>query len=92
MIFSWDEGKNRFIKKHRGIIFERITVAIEEGDILDVLKHPDMTKYHNQKIYVVKIDSYAWLVPFRDEADKRILITAYPSRKYTSLYLKENQK
>jgi len=92
MIFSWDEGKNRFIKKHRGITFERITVAIEEGDILDVLKHPDMTKYHNQKIYVVRIDSYAWLVPFRDEADKRILITAYPSRKYTSLNLEENQK
>jgi len=86
MIFSWDKAKNHFIKKNRNIGFERIIVAIEEGDILDVLKHPDITKYHNQKIYMINIDSYAWVVPFRDEAGKRILITAYPSRKYTSLY------
>jgi len=93
MIFSWDEAKNHFIKKNRGVSFERIIVAIEEGDILDVLKHPDETKYRNQKIYVLNIDSYAWIVPFRDEADKRILITAYPSRKFTSLYFKkENGK
>jgi len=91
MIFSWDEAKNRFINKHRGITFEKIMVAIEEGDILDVLKHPDITKYHNQKIYVINIDNYAWVVPFRDEEDRRILITAYPSRKYTYLYLKENK-
>jgi len=91
MIFSWDEAKNRFINKHRGITFEKIMVAIEEGDILDVLKHPDITKYHNQKIYVINIDNYAWVVPFRDEEDRRILITAYPSRKYTFLYLKENK-
>jgi hypothetical protein len=49
MIFSWDKAKNHFIKKNRNIGFERIIVAIEEGDILDVLKHPDITKYHNQK-------------------------------------------
>jgi hypothetical protein len=35
----------------------------------------------------IKIDNYAWVVPFRDAAEKRILITAYPSRKFTAEYL-----
>jgi hypothetical protein len=38
-------------------------------------------------IDTLNIDNYAWVVPFRDEAGKRILITAYPSRKFTAQYL-----
>ena len=93
MIFTWDEEKNNFLICNRNISFERIIVAIEEGDILDVLKHPNEIKYNHQKLYILSIDGYAWIVPFRDEQDKRILITAYPSRKYTSRYSnKENGK
>lgn len=89
MIFTWDEEKNNFLICNRSISFERIIVAIEEGDILDVLKHPNEIKYNHQKLYILNIDGYAWIVPFRDEQDQRILITAYPSRKYTSRYLNE---
>jgi len=72
---------------NRNISFERILVALEEGDILQILQHPNVSKYKGQKIYVLNIDNYAWVVPFRDEADKRNLITAYPSRKLTAKYL-----
>ncbi len=92
MIFVWDEEKNRFLAANRGISFERILVAIEEGDILDVLEHPNKMKYAKQKLYVLNIDGYAWIVPFRDETDQRLLITAFPSRKYTSLYLKKENR
>jgi hypothetical protein len=38
-------------------------------------------------IDTLNIDNYAWVVPFCDEAGKRILITAYLSRKVTAQYL-----
>jgi hypothetical protein len=87
MIYSWDETKNRYLSINRNMSFERILVALEEGDILQVLQNPNQYKYKNQKIYILNIDNYAWVVPFRDEADKRVLITAYPSRKFTAEYL-----
>lgn len=87
MIYSWDEPKNRYLVLNRNMSFERILVALEEGDLLQVLQNPNQSKYKNQKIYILNIDNYAWVVPFRDEADKRILITAYPSRKFTAEYL-----
>lgn len=64
-------------------------MALQEGDLLDVLEHPNSEKYAGQRLYVLNIDNYAWVVPFRDSGDSRILITAFPSRKYTSVYLKE---
>jgi sortase (surface protein transpeptidase) len=87
MIYSWDETKNRYLSINRNMSFERTLVALEEGDILQVLQNPNQYKYKNQKIYILNIDNYAWVVPFRDEADKRVLITAYPSRKFTAEYL-----
>jgi len=87
MKYAWDEEKNRYLSSNRNISFERILVALEEGDILQVLQNPNQHKYKDQKIYILSIDNYAWIVPFRDEEDKRVLITAYPSRKFTAKYL-----
>ena len=87
MTFSWNQKKNEVIKRDRGISFERVVVAIESGDIVTVLEHPNLDKYPGQKVYVVKIDGYAWAVPYRDEGERRVLITAYPSRRLTREYL-----
>ncbi len=87
MIYSWDETKKRYLSINRNTSFERILVALEEGDILQVLQNPNQNRYQDQKIYILNIDNYAWVVPFRDEADKRILITAYPGRKFTAKHL-----
>jgi hypothetical protein len=87
MIYSWDETKNRYLSLNRNMSFERILVTLEEGDILQVLQNPNQYKYQGQKIYILNIDNYAWVVPFRDEAGKRILLTAYPGRKFTAQYL-----
>jgi uncharacterized DUF497 family protein len=89
MTFAWDNEKNEFLRKERGITFERVVVAIESGDILAVLEHLNPEAYPGQRLYVVKIDDYAWIVPYRDKGENRELITAYPSRKYTRKYLKE---
>ena len=90
MTFSWDNDKNEFLRNERGIGFERLVVAIESGDILAVLEHTNPDAYPNQRLYVVEIDGYTWAVPCRDEGEYRVLITAYPSRKFTRRYLKES--
>ncbi len=86
MIFNWDDRKNERLKKERGISFEEIILAIDNGQLLSVLTHPNPEKYAGQKIYLVALDDYVVAVPFREEGDEILLITAYPSRKYTKLY------
>lgn len=89
MIFSWNTDKNQQLKFERGISFERIVIAIEEGALLDVLQHTNLSQYPNQFILVVEIESYAICVPCVVSANEYFFKTLFPSRKYTQLYLKE---
>ena len=87
MSFHWNEEKNILLKQERGVSFERIVVAIEEGHLLDVLQHPNIEKYGNQLILVVEIDDYAFCIPcVPDENGDFFLKTLYASRKYTKQY------
>ena len=87
MIFIWNEKKNLQLKENRGIGFERIVVAIEEGNLLAVLNHPNKKKYHNQLVLVIEIASYAFCVPcVRDKDENFFLKTIFPSRKYTKQF------
>lgn len=90
MQYYWDERKNNKLKRERGITFERILVAIEQGDLIDILVHQNRSKYPGQKLLVINIDYYCWVVPFEDdtEQNRRKLITAFPSRKMTKHYLR----
>ncbi len=67
MAFHWNEQKNEILRKERGISFERIVVAIEEGHLLDVLEHPNKERYANQIVIIVEIDRYAVCVPAIEE-------------------------
>jgi hypothetical protein len=67
----------------RGISFEEITVAVEAGALLDVVPHPKPKQYPRQKIMVVEVFGYAYLVPFVEERDHFFLKTIIPSRKAT---------
>ena len=51
--FRWGAPKNEQLKLDRGVSFEQMVVAIEAGGILDVLSHPNPTKYPRQKVLVV---------------------------------------
>ncbi len=90
--FDWDELKNAKLKFERQVCFEDIQTAINEGGLLDVLQHHNPDKYPNQKIYVVNIESYIYLVPFSESKDKYFLKTIYASRKMTKKYLHERRK
>ena len=69
--------------------FEEIVFHIERGDLLDVLAHPNPERYGGQRIFVVRRDNYAYLVPFVEDEYTVFLKTIIPSRKATKEYLGE---
>lgn len=86
--FSWNEEKNALLKSERQVSFEDIVFCIQSGLLLDVLEHPNQAKYKGQKMFVVQVDDYAYLVPFVEDENGIFLKTIIPSRKATKKYLK----
>lgn len=86
--FEWNTDKNEWLKHERGISFEEVVFHIEQGDLLDILEHPNPAKYKNQRIFVLNIEGYVYLVPFVESDTQIFLKTIIPSRKATRYYLK----
>lgn len=86
--FSWSNEKNAWLKRERNISFEDVLFFIMQGQLLDILEHPNQEKYRNQKILVVNIDDYAYLVPFVETENEIFLKTIIPNRKATKQYLR----
>lgn len=85
--FDWNEEKNKLLKIERDVSFEEVLIAIESGNLLEIIEHPKKQKYPNQKIFVVNINNYAYLVPFVEDKEKIFLKTIIPSRKATQKYI-----
>jgi hypothetical protein len=62
--FDWDDAKNAKLRAERGIGSEEIVFHIERGDLLDILEHPNPSRYAGQRIFVVRREDYVYLVPF----------------------------
>lgn len=90
--FDWDEEKNEKLRRERDISFEEVVAALWEGRELDILPHPNKTRYPNQRILIVNIDNYAYVVPFVEDAKKVFFKTIMPSRKMTKKYILSRQK
>jgi len=90
--FSWNDEKNAVLKAERQVSFEEIILYIEMGFLLDVLEHPNQEKHKGQKIFVVQVDDYVYLVPFVETDTEVFLKTIIPSRKATKKYLKGSVK
>jgi uncharacterized DUF497 family protein len=86
-IFKWNPEKNEILLRGRGITFEEIVQKIESGSKVIETDHPNRKKYPNQKILIVDVDGYAYLVPFVINQNEYFLKTIIPSRKATKKYL-----
>jgi uncharacterized DUF497 family protein len=86
--FNWNPEKNEKLREDRGVSFEEAVLAIEKGQLLDILEHSNKEKYNNQMIFVVKIYNYVWLIPFVEDENEVFLKTIIPSRKATKQYLR----
>lgn len=87
--FSWDAEKNKKLKAERHVSFENIAYAIDHGFLLDTVDHPNTEKYPRQRMFVVLVGRYVYLVPFVEDERGSFLKTIIPSRKATRKYLKE---
>jgi uncharacterized DUF497 family protein len=87
--YNWDSVKNDKLKRERKISFEEVIFHIQNGDEVDILDHPNQDRYPGQKISVVIIDMYAYLVPYVETETEIFLKTIIPSRKATKKYLGE---
>jgi uncharacterized DUF497 family protein len=90
-IFRWDNDKNELLKQNRGVCFEQVILLLEKGAVLDTIEHPNQDKYPGQKIAVVVIDTYAYLVPYVEHNEEIFLKTIIPSRKATNMYVREKK-
>ena len=90
--FSWSEEKNELLKAERQVSFEDVVFYIEMGFLLDILEHPNQEKYKGQKIFVVQMEEYVYLVPFIESDSEIFLKTIIPSRKATKKYLKGSEE
>lgn len=82
--FQWNHEKNEQLLTERKICFEQIVIAIEEGFLIDIVEN---LNYGNQKIFIVQVQNYAYLIPFVEDDEKIFLKTIIPSRKATKKYL-----
>ena len=86
-VFNWNSEKNHQLIVERDRSFEEVIFHIENGGLLDDICHPNSLVYPHQKIFIVEIDSYVYLVPYVETDDEIYLRTVIPGRKFTKLYL-----
>ena len=84
--FDWNPDKNKLLIEERGISFEDVIYHLQNNGLLDDLKHSHQEKYPNQRIFIINIENYAYLVPYIESDEEIFLKTVIPSRKATKLY------
>ena len=87
----WDIEKAKALRDNapRGNVgFEECVVAIEEGRVLADIANPN-PRTHRQRMLVLRINDYAYVVPYVETDEEIFLKTVFPSRKHTALYLKD---
>ena len=88
--FEWNEEKNKWLKEHRHIFFEKIAFYIEKGGLLDSYEHPNKKIYPRQSIFVVQTDCYVYIVPYVEEDKYYFLKTIIPNSNAKKKYTEDN--
>jgi len=88
MVIRWNIEKNEWLKRERNVCFEQIALIFERDEVLDVKNHHNQRHYPGQKMAIVNINNYAYLIPYVENDDGLFLKTIIPSRKATANYLR----
>ena len=86
--FVWDDEKNKWLSENREVCFDEIVYYISQGYMIDILEHHNKLNYPGQKIFVVEILNYIYLIPFVENDEMIFLQTIISSRKATKKYKK----
>lgn len=87
---TWNIEKNLQLQEERSISFEEVVFYIQQGNLLEIIEHPNQERYGHQRVYVLEMDEYVYLVPFVESETEVFLKTIIPSRKATKKYLGES--
>ena len=88
-MFKYDAEKNAKLLLERGIGFNEVICAVEDGQVLDIKVHPNQEQYPNQKIMYVRILREVYGVSYvEDEQGDVFLKTVFPSRKARKAFLR----
>jgi hypothetical protein len=79
--------KLRLDNTRGGITFDDCENALSEGKLLNDIPNPSPA-YREQRIFIIEINNYAYIVPYVRSKNTIFLKTVYPSRKYTKIYLR----
>ncbi len=86
--YEYSADKNQLLIKERGISFEDVIAALDNGKLLDTIIHHNKVKYSNQETHIVDIGGYVYLVPFVKKDKQTVFLKSIiPSRKFTKKYL-----
>jgi uncharacterized DUF497 family protein len=85
--FSWNIKKNQQLIAEHDISFEEVVFYIEKSQLLDIVEHLNQERFSGQRIFIIEINNYAYLVPFVESEKEVFLKTIIPSRKATKKYL-----
>jgi len=91
-LLDWSLRKNEELKAHRGVCFEDVVLSISQDGLLDTIEHSNPKRYPGQRIFIVDIDEYVYIVPFVEDEKTIFLKTIIPSRKMTKIYLGEKSR
>lgn len=89
-IIRYSPEKNKLLKEERDIGFEDVILALESGNLLDDIEHPNKEKYPHQSIFIILIEikNYVYLVPYVEDDETIFLKTVIPSRQMNKKFNK----
>ncbi|GJL71002.1 MAG: hypothetical protein NMNS01_02010 [Nitrosomonas sp.] len=91
--FDWDPKKNKQLIEERGISFESVIFHLKSDGLLDdIVLHSSQKKHSRQRIFIVAIEDYAYIVPYVESDNEIFLQTITLSRKATEQFLRENNE
>lgn len=90
--YNFDPQKNRKLIELRGISFEEVISVLENKGPIDIVRNKNDEKYSHQRMYVVELNGYVYLIPFVEQENEIFLKTIFPSRKATKRYLGKGGK
>jgi len=81
----FDQEKNKKLLKERGVSFEMVIEKMVDKEIILDFKHPNTSRYPNQRIMVIEINNYTYCVPYLQTQNEIVLKTIYPDRRFKNL-------
>lgn len=85
----WNEDKDAILwanSSRKNVGFSECATEIEEGRILDIVENEN---YPGQKMYLINLHDYVYVVPFVENDGVVFLKTIFPNRDFTKIYLRQ---